>query len=78
MPTWLGEVPGNLVLPVDPLAGGELVFIQVVLVSQVGVGVDVTSVAPKHKHAVLEDHGRVVVAWGRRGTCMYIQEQGGL
>lgn len=64
-----GEVPRDPVFPVDPLAGGEFVLVQVVLVSQVRVGVDVARVAAKHEHAIVEDHSRVVIARGRRGAC---------
>ena len=57
-----GQDTGDLVLPVNPLAGGELVLKQVILVAQVRVGVDVSRVASKDEHAVLEDNSRVVVA----------------
>ena len=61
-----GERPCNLVLPIDPLAGGELVLKEVVLVPQVRVGVDVARVAAEHEHTVPENDGGVVVP-GRRG-----------
>ena len=55
------------VLPIDPLAGLELVLKEVVLVTEVGVGVDVARVATEYKHAVTKHNRGMVVAgsWGR-------------
>ena len=50
-----GEVPSNPVFPVDPLASGELVLIEVIFIAKVGVGVDVACVAAKDEHTVIED-----------------------
>ena len=62
-----GEFPCYPVFPVDPLAGREFVLVEVILVAEVGVGVDVSGVAAEDKHTVVEDDGRVVIArgWGR-------------
>ena len=71
-----GEIPSNPVFPVDPLAGGELVLVEVVFVAEIRVGVDVSGVAAKDEHAVVEDNCRVMVAWGGRGTCVFSRVQG--
>ena len=47
-------------IPRHPVAGGEAVLVQVVLVAQVRVRVQVARVASENKHAVVVDNGRVV------------------
>ena len=63
-----GEIPGDPVLPIDPLTSGELILVEVVLIAEIRIGVDVPGVATEDEHTVVEDNRRVMVAWGRRGT----------
>ena len=57
-----------MVSPLTPLAGLELVLVEVVLVPQVAVAVYVPREAPEHEHGGPVDHGGVVVAGGGRGA----------
>ena len=36
--------------PFDPLARLELVLKQIILIGEIGIGMDVASIAPEHKH----------------------------
>jgi len=58
--------------PFHPLAGGELIFVEVVLVGEITVAVNVARVTAENEHAALMHDGRVVISgrrWVARREC---------